>query len=232
MAAVQTPTILAPERVTEEGLGMDPHTISQVCKDSRDIVQKQALRRFQGEDHNQPSRPRGRPCTRTSTLRCFLHYDQGTDCLRPNVGYAERLPAPNAVLMAASTWSFQGMDPHTISQVCKDSRDIVQKHCVALRGKVDTPITTKGPATPRDCRCLSSGSAVLDEGITIPQKIPRSSNLALDHDKPKNESLTPESKDLGKKLTSFHLFNMFPQELQDDIWTAVSATTGSTSAGD
>ncbi|KAK7227343.1 hypothetical protein V2G26_015346 [Clonostachys chloroleuca] len=42
-------------------------------------------------------------------------------------------------------WSFQGMDPHTISQVCRDSRDIVQKHCVAIRGKVDTPITTKGP---------------------------------------------------------------------------------------
>ncbi|CAG9980406.1 unnamed protein product [Clonostachys byssicola] len=36
-----------------------------------------------------------------------------------------------------------------------------------------------------------------------------------------------ESKDLGKKLTAFHLFNMFPQELQDEVWTAaVSATTG------
>jgi hypothetical protein len=30
-------------------------------------------------------------------------------------------------------------------------------------------------------------------------------------------------KDLGKKLTSFsfHLFNQLPQELQDEIWTAM-----------
>ncbi|CAH0050281.1 unnamed protein product [Clonostachys solani] len=42
-------------------------------------------------------------------------------------------------------WSFQGMDPHTISQVCKNARYIVKKHCVAFRGKNNTPITTKTP---------------------------------------------------------------------------------------
>ncbi|CAG9980407.1 unnamed protein product [Clonostachys byssicola] len=44
-----------------------------------------------------------------------------------------------------AAWSFQGTDTHILSQVCKDSRDVVQKHCVTFRGKDDTPITTKGP---------------------------------------------------------------------------------------
>ncbi|CAH0017333.1 unnamed protein product [Clonostachys rhizophaga] len=69
-AAVQTPTVLAPERVTEEGL---------------------------------------------------VRWDK------------------------QAVWSFQGMDPHTLSQVCRDSRDVVKKNCVTIRGKADTPITTKGP---------------------------------------------------------------------------------------
>lgn len=30
--------------------------------------------------------------------------------------------------------------------------------------------------------------------------------------------LLQESKDLGKKLDSFSLFNELPQELQDEIW--------------
>lgn len=37
------------------------------------------------------------------------------------------------------------MDPHAISQMYKDARDVVKKHCVAIRGKNTTPITTKGP---------------------------------------------------------------------------------------
>ncbi|CAH0050338.1 unnamed protein product [Clonostachys solani] len=93
-----------------------------------------------------------------------------------------------------ATWSFQGMDPHAISQVCKDARDVVKKHCVAFRGKNTTPITTKGPVV-----------AVLDDGITTPQKIPL-------------KMLLQESKDLGKKLDSFSLFKELPQELQDEIW--------------
>uniref|UniRef100_A0A8H7K722 2EXR domain-containing protein n=1 Tax=Bionectria ochroleuca TaxID=29856 RepID=A0A8H7K722_BIOOC len=42
-------------------------------------------------------------------------------------------------------WSFSGMDPHTISQVCKDAREIVKKYCITFRGKITTPITTKSP---------------------------------------------------------------------------------------
>ncbi|CAG9980469.1 unnamed protein product [Clonostachys byssicola] len=44
-----------------------------------------------------------------------------------------------------AVWSFQGTNTHILSQVCKDSRDVVLKNCVAFRGKENTPITTKGP---------------------------------------------------------------------------------------
>ncbi|CAH0015928.1 unnamed protein product [Clonostachys rhizophaga] len=178
-AAVQTPTIFAPERVTEEGLvrwdkqavwsfqGMDPHTISQVCKDSRDIVQKQALYCSPGE---------GR----------YPHHDQGAGRVREH-------------------------QHHDVSPITT-KKQIVCALMLAMR---------------RDCQRLSSprdrdrltGSTLgeLTDGKNDPVPVAEATINPL----PKLGIHRPVRKDLGKKLASFHLFNQLPQELQDEIWSAM-----------
>ncbi|VUC33054.1 unnamed protein product [Clonostachys rosea] len=183
-----------------------------------------------------------------------------------------------------ATLSFQGQDPHTISQVCKDSRDAVKKHCVAIRGKRDAPITTKGLVEIQEEKPLSQ--ATMNSFLTImllpmhwyvPWQLsngirPLNADLfaylsrfvgytgpeinderRCTYKQHKDRELSKllfvaettfangappihflplvaetvfanVQKDLGKKLDSFPLFKMLPQELQDKIWTWAGAS--------
>jgi hypothetical protein len=52
------------------------------------------------------------------------------------------------------------MDPHTISQVCKDAREIVKKYCITFRGEITAPITTKGPVVYANINTTTKGQIV------------------------------------------------------------------------